>query len=52
MIEKAIQDKNNGIPLSPYECHNRVKNMYNWRNIAKRTERVNYIIPIVLISCW
>ncbi|EDV26940.1 uncharacterized protein TRIADDRAFT_23147 [Trichoplax adhaerens] len=40
MIGKAIDDKNNGITLSPHECHDRVKNMYNWRNIAKRTERV------------
>lgn len=39
-IDKAIQIKRDGHQLDVWEAHHRVKGMYNWCNIAERTEKV------------
>ncbi|XP_067658944.1 phosphatidylinositol N-acetylglucosaminyltransferase subunit A-like isoform X1 [Haliotis asinina] len=39
-LEKAIRDKRLGRVVSPYEAHKRIKDLYTWRNVAKRTEVV------------
>lgn len=39
-IERAMFDLENGKFLCPYFCNNRVRNMYNWIDIAQRTEIV------------
>lgn len=39
-IEIAIQRHRDGKRLDPYISHEKVKNMYNWRHVAKRTEFV------------
>lgn len=42
-IDKAIQIKRDGHQLDVWEAHHRVKGMYNWCNIAERTEKVLHI---------
>lgn len=39
-LELAIERHKNGSRIDPFNSHDKVKNMYNWRNVAKRTERV------------
>lgn len=39
-LEEAIHAYNTDNVLCPYECHKRVKDMYNWVDIARRTEVV------------
>ena len=39
-IEVAIKRHENGANLDPFELHEKVKNMYNWRNVAERTKIV------------
>lgn len=40
VIDKAIRDYKAGDMLLPTECHERIKNMYTWNNVACRTEKV------------
>jgi phosphatidylinositol N-acetylglucosaminyltransferase subunit A len=39
-LETAIRICKTQNRMDPFEMHDRVKNMYNWRDIAKRTEIV------------
>lgn len=39
-IEKALEDLRVGNVPCPYKCNLRIQEMYNWRNIAERTENV------------
>ena len=39
-LEEAISDQRNGKVIDPYEAHERIKNMYTWPNVARRTEIV------------
>ena len=39
-LELAIERHQNGTRIDPFKSHEMVKNMYNWRNVAKRTEHV------------
>lgn len=39
-LEKAIENIKHGRILDPIERHNRVKSLYNWVNVGKRTEFV------------
>jgi phosphatidylinositol glycan class A protein len=43
LIEKikfAIKRHKTGNIINPIEMHDKIKNMYNWRDVAKRTELV------------
>ena len=42
-IDKAIQIRKGGHQLDVWEAHCRVKEMYNWYNIAERTEEVVHV---------
>lgn len=39
-IERALQDRRTNNFLSPENCHERVKDMYRWSDVAERTEAV------------
>ena len=39
-IKLAIQRHKLGDIVNPIEMHEKIKNMYNWRDVAKRTELV------------
>ncbi len=39
-IKLAIQRHKLGDIVNPIEMHDKIKNMYNWRDVAKRTELV------------
>lgn len=39
-IERALADLRVGNIVCPYEGNLRIKSMYNWQNIAVRTEKV------------
>ncbi|XP_021187804.3 phosphatidylinositol N-acetylglucosaminyltransferase subunit A [Helicoverpa armigera] len=39
-IEKAMDDIDKGNILCPFECNKRIRKMYNWMDITKRTEIV------------
>ncbi|XP_071116250.1 phosphatidylinositol N-acetylglucosaminyltransferase subunit A-like [Haliotis cracherodii] len=39
-LERAIRDKKHGRVVSPHEAHERIQDLYTWRNVAKRTEVV------------
>lgn len=39
-LERALADLRVGNIVCPYECNLRIKSMYNWQNIAVRTEKV------------
>lgn len=45
-LYKAIDQVNtdNGVP--PTECHRKVQSLYNWMNIAKRTEIVYNMVSL------
>ena len=43
-VEEAILSLRNSTALSPYEIHERVKDIYTWSNVAERTEKVLIII--------
>ena len=43
-IDKAVEIKRGGYQLDVWEAHGRVKEMYNWYNIAERTEKVVMLI--------
>lgn len=39
-IERALGNLKHGNVVCPYECNLRIKSMYNWQNVALRTEKV------------
>lgn len=39
-LDKAISDHRHGNVISPLEAHDRIKNLYTWPNVARRTELV------------
>ncbi|KAF9416272.1 hypothetical protein HW555_006346 [Spodoptera exigua] len=39
-IEKAMEDIDKGNILCPFECNMRIRKMYNWMDVTKRTEIV------------
>ena len=39
-LEDAIKVSRSGTVLSPYSVHARVKKLYTWQNVARRTEIV------------
>ncbi|XP_045162408.2 phosphatidylinositol N-acetylglucosaminyltransferase subunit A-like [Mercenaria mercenaria] len=39
-LDEAISDQRNGRVIDPQEAHERIKNMYTWPNVARRTEIV------------
>jgi phosphatidylinositol glycan class A protein len=39
-LNKAILKINSGDRMDPIEMHEKIKKMYNWRDVAKRTEIV------------
>ena len=39
-LEVAIENHRTGNVVSPSEVHERVKKLYTWQNVAKRTEAV------------
>ena len=43
-LETAIEKQRTGNHVPPSEVHERVKKLYTWQNVAKRTEAVYNII--------
>ena len=39
-LDRAIEIRRNGHQLDEWEAHCRVREMYNWYDIAERTEKV------------
>ena len=39
-LEAAIRDRRSGRYVPPMEAHRRVRNLYTWQNVAKRTHLV------------
>ncbi|RUS81571.1 hypothetical protein EGW08_010672 [Elysia chlorotica] len=39
-LEKAIEDRIDGRQPDPFELHNKIKSLYSWRDVARRTEAV------------
>ena len=39
-LHEAIELRRSGQQLDAWECHRRVTDMYNWYDIAERTEKV------------
>lgn len=39
-LDKAIEDRRKENFVPPFEAHERIKKIYTWRNVAKRTEIV------------
>ena len=39
-LEKAINNHRSGIRMNSIEMHEKIKKMYSWRDVAKRTEIV------------
>ncbi|XP_061197813.1 phosphatidylinositol N-acetylglucosaminyltransferase subunit A-like [Saccostrea echinata] len=39
-LHKAIEDRRKGKFVPPFDAHERIKKIYTWRNVAKRTEVV------------
>ena len=39
-LEKAIENHRTGHFVPPAEVHERVKKLYTWQNVARRTEAV------------
>ena len=39
-LDNAISDHRHGNVLSPFDAHNRIKDLYTWPNVARRTEIV------------
>lgn len=40
-LEEAIAAHREGERVEHWEMHRRVRNMYTWQNVAKRTEKVS-----------
>ncbi|CAI6365238.1 unnamed protein product [Macrosiphum euphorbiae] len=45
-LYKAINQVNSELGVPPIECHQRVQSLYNWMNIAKRTEIVYNMVSL------
>jgi len=45
-LNQAINQVNNKLGVPPTECHLRVQSLYNWMNIAKRTEIVYNMVSL------
>ena len=43
-IEFAIHRHQTGNVIDPFEMHEKIKEMYNWRDVAKRTELVYNLV--------
>lgn len=39
-LNRAIEDRKRGNFVPPFEAHKRIKKIYTWRDVAKRTEIV------------
>lgn len=39
-LEKAMDDLQQGRFVPPFDCHRRVRALYNWLNVTERTEKV------------
>ena len=39
-LDRAVADAKNNTVVAPEEAHDRIKTMYTWQNVARRTERV------------
>ena len=39
-LDRAVTDAQNNTLVVPEEAHDRIKTMYTWQNVARRTERV------------
>lgn len=39
-LNRAIEDRRRGKFVPPFEAHERIKKIYTWRDVAKRTEIV------------
>lgn len=50
-LETVIAQQRSGSVPSPASIHARVRNLYTWRNVAARTEKVNLLEPTVSFSC-
>ena len=48
-LDGAISDHRHGNTLPPFEAHKRIRNLYTWPNVARRTEivydHVNKLVP-------
>lgn len=42
----AINQVNSELGVPPIECHQKVQSLYNWMNIAKRTEIVYNMVSL------
>ncbi|XP_060865833.1 phosphatidylinositol N-acetylglucosaminyltransferase subunit A [Metopolophium dirhodum] len=45
-LYKAINQVNSELGVPPIECHQKVQSLYNWMNIAKRTEIVYNMVSL------
>jgi len=45
-LDEAIQIQRGGNQIDAWEAHYRVREMYNWYNIAERTEKVLLLISL------
>ena len=43
VLKQTISAKRDGRLVPPWEAHERIKKMYTWQNVAKRTERVSIL---------
>lgn len=43
-LEEAIKAAEDGDVVSSAVAHDRIKKMYTWNNVAKRTEKVSNVI--------
>ena len=39
-LDRAVTDARKNTLVVPEEAHDRIKTMYTWQNVARRTERV------------
>ncbi|XP_068687854.1 phosphatidylinositol N-acetylglucosaminyltransferase subunit A-like [Montipora foliosa] len=46
-LDKAVQDARSKTILAPEEAHARIKTMYTWQNVARRTEIVYDVVGTV-----
>jgi len=46
-LDKAVQDARDNRIVPPDEAHERIRTMYTWENVARRTESVYDVVSIV-----
>ncbi|KAJ7353784.1 hypothetical protein OS493_032369 [Desmophyllum pertusum] len=46
-LERAVQDARDSRFVSPHVAHERIRTMYTWKNVARRTERVYDLVSTV-----